>query len=113
MPVPKIILDLVARFRDNEKVYRRDYGETETRREFLDPFFKALGCVFYVSESVGLAMSFKHGERWKQIRLRHLGSCMSNCKKLQGGRARPCQAATFQPQVLEADYSNGYRGFDP
>ncbi len=43
MSAPKVVLELIARFRDNEEAYRRDYGETETRREFLDPFFKALG----------------------------------------------------------------------
>lgn len=57
MPAPKVILDLVARFRDNEEAYRRDYGETETRREFLDPFFKALG--WDIDNTSGNAEAYK------------------------------------------------------
>ncbi|MDA1050726.1 MAG: N-6 DNA methylase [Planctomycetota bacterium] len=41
---PKEILDLVNRFREQYDSYRLpSYGETELRREFIDPFFKALG----------------------------------------------------------------------
>ncbi|MEX2164986.1 MAG: DNA methyltransferase [Sulfuricaulis sp.] len=43
MAIPKIISNLVERYRDNQDGYRRDYGETETRRELLDPFFRTLG----------------------------------------------------------------------
>ena len=42
--VPKTILDLVERFERNREAYKSDhYNETQVRREFLDPFFKALG----------------------------------------------------------------------
>lgn len=57
MPAPEVILDLVARFRDNEEAYRHDYGETETRREFLDPFFKALG--WDIDNTQGHAEAYK------------------------------------------------------
>ena len=57
MPAPEVILNLVARFRDNEEAYRRDYGETETRREFLDPFFKALG--WDIDNTAGNAEAYK------------------------------------------------------
>jgi type I restriction-modification system DNA methylase subunit len=41
---PKEIIGLVNRFRDQYDTYRLpSYGETELRREFIDPFFKALG----------------------------------------------------------------------
>ncbi|MFP4396175.1 MAG: type I restriction endonuclease, partial [Anaerolineales bacterium] len=44
MSVPQDLLDLMQRFRDNERHYRdMAYNETETRRELIDPFFKALG----------------------------------------------------------------------
>lgn len=44
MGAPKEILGLVNRFRDQYDTYRLpSYGETELRREFIDPFFKALG----------------------------------------------------------------------
>ncbi len=44
MPAPQIILDLVQRFEDSRAEYRSGrYNEAQLRREFLDPFFAALG----------------------------------------------------------------------
>ena len=44
MPPPQIILDLVEHFDRNASELRsRAYNETQVRREFLDPFFEALG----------------------------------------------------------------------
>ena len=44
MPAPQIILDLVQRFHDSREQYRSGrYNEAQLRREFLDPFFAALG----------------------------------------------------------------------
>jgi len=40
-----IIEDLVVRFEEQIVSYKKsDYNETQTRRDFIDPFFKALGC---------------------------------------------------------------------
>ena len=40
----KRIADLVIRFEDQYSSYKNsDYNETQTRRDFIDPFFKALG----------------------------------------------------------------------
>jgi len=42
--IPKAILDLVERFESNREAYKSgNYNETQVRREFLDPFFEALG----------------------------------------------------------------------
>ena len=41
--VPQEVVELVERFERNRDAYRsREYNETETRREFIDSFFKAL-----------------------------------------------------------------------
>jgi len=41
---PQTILDLVERFSSNADLYRSPgYNETQARREFIDPFFAALG----------------------------------------------------------------------
>ena len=41
---PREVRELVERFRRNEDVYRSSqYNETQLRREFIDPFFTALG----------------------------------------------------------------------
>jgi type I restriction-modification system DNA methylase subunit len=44
MTAPKAILDLVDRFREHRQAYLTPaYNEAQLRREFLDPFFDALG----------------------------------------------------------------------
>ncbi|MDP3450951.1 MAG: hypothetical protein Q8R87_10240, partial [Anaerolineaceae bacterium] len=44
MPAPETIKQLVARFTDQREDYRSGrYNETQLRRDFLDPFFDALG----------------------------------------------------------------------
>lgn len=44
MSAPKQILNLVARFEEHREVYLSgNYNETQLRKEFLDPFFEALG----------------------------------------------------------------------
>src|SRR5271169_1758071 len=41
---PPQVLELIQRFDRNHEAYRSPhYNETQLRREFLDPFFKALG----------------------------------------------------------------------
>jgi len=49
---------LVERFRANEAAYKNSaYNETQTRREFIDPFFKALG--WDVDNEAGYAEAYK------------------------------------------------------
>jgi hypothetical protein len=44
MTAPDIVKQLVARFEEHRDAYRSGrYNETQLRREFLDPFFEALG----------------------------------------------------------------------
>lgn len=44
MPAPDLVVDLVKRFEENKDAYLSGrYNETELRRDFLDPFFEALG----------------------------------------------------------------------
>ena len=44
MPAPQIIHDLIERFERNHAAYMSgSYNETQARREFIDPFFEALG----------------------------------------------------------------------
>ncbi|MBI2928590.1 MAG: Eco57I restriction-modification methylase domain-containing protein [Verrucomicrobia bacterium] len=58
MSAPKEILDLVERFERNLEAYRSgQYNETQLRREFLDPFFKALG--WDIENEQGLAEGYK------------------------------------------------------
>lgn len=44
MPAPPIILDLIERFERNIDSYKTgSYNEAQVRREFIDPFFEAMG----------------------------------------------------------------------
>ncbi|MEP7235980.1 MAG: restriction endonuclease subunit R, partial [Ignavibacteriota bacterium] len=43
MPTPQIIRDLVETFDRNFEIHKKATNETQVRRQFIDPFFKALG----------------------------------------------------------------------
>jgi type I restriction-modification system DNA methylase subunit/predicted type IV restriction endonuclease len=62
-----MISELVARFTDQYDSYKKaDYNETLTRRDFIDPFFKALG--WDIDNSQGYAESYReviHEDRVK------------------------------------------------
>lgn len=58
MPTPQQIIELVNRFERNYESYKSGiYNETQTRREFIDPFFEALG--WDVSNKQGYAEAYK------------------------------------------------------
>ncbi len=58
MTAPKEIIDLVERFDRNREAYQSGkYNETQLRREFIDPFFKALG--WDVDNTAGHAEAYK------------------------------------------------------
>lgn len=59
MPAPEIIKQLVERFEQHHATYRSGkYNETQLRREFLDPFFEALG--WDVFNRLGYSEEHKH-----------------------------------------------------
>ncbi len=56
--VPREILDLVDKFTEHAGTYRRgDYNEDQLRRDFLDPFFTALG--WDVTNEQGYAEAYR------------------------------------------------------
>ena len=58
MPAPQMILDLIDRFERNSDAYKSgSYNETQVRREFIDPFFEALG--WDVNNTSGNAEAYK------------------------------------------------------
>jgi len=55
---PAAVLDLIERFDRNADAYRSGfYNETQVRREFIDPFFKALG--WDIDNTAGYAQAYK------------------------------------------------------
>ena len=68
MPAPREILELVARFEppfDADK--SGQHNETQVRREFLNPFFKALG--WDIENEPGFAEAYKDVIHEDQIRI--------------------------------------------
>ena len=58
MGLPTEIRELAERFERNKDAYRSpQYNETQLRREFLDPFFKALG--WDIDNEQGYAEAYK------------------------------------------------------
>ena len=58
MTAPPAILDLVARFRMHKDAYKATkYNETQVRREFVDPLFRALG--WDIDNEQGYAEAYK------------------------------------------------------
>ncbi len=58
MPAPKEITVLIRRFKDLEHQLRHPtYNETQTRREFIDPLFRALG--WDIDNTAGHAENYK------------------------------------------------------
>ena len=58
MPAPQAVIDLVQRYEFNRPVYHKGQkNETELRREFLDPFFRALG--WDVDNNKGYSEAYK------------------------------------------------------
>lgn len=59
MPAPEVVRQLVQRFEEHLEAYRSGkYNETQLRREFLDPFFEALG--WDVLNKLGYSEENKH-----------------------------------------------------
>jgi predicted type IV restriction endonuclease len=56
--MPSAIAELVSKFREHAEVYRSGkFNETQTRREFIDPFFEELG--WDISNRNGYAEAYK------------------------------------------------------
>ncbi len=69
MTVPQAIHDLVERYEFNSPVYHKGQkNETELRREFLDPFFRALG--WDVDNNKGYSEAYKEVAHEDPIRIR-------------------------------------------
>ncbi|MBI5438918.1 MAG: hypothetical protein HY936_08245 [Nitrosomonadales bacterium] len=58
MPAPSTVLALVENFERNLDAYRSgQYNETQVRRDFIDPLFKALG--WDMDNSAGYAEAYR------------------------------------------------------
>ena len=68
MPAPQEILDLVERFGQHVEDYKNGkYNETQLRRDFLDPFLKALG--WDVDNAQGHAEAYREVVHEDQVKI--------------------------------------------
>jgi hypothetical protein len=85
MAAPEVIHSLVARFADNVAAYRAGtYNETQVRREFVDPFFEALG--WDVANRQGYAEAYKDVIHEDSIRIGGGTKAPDYCFRIGGTR---------------------------
>src|SRR5205814_8120965 len=85
MGVPAEIRDLTERFERNLDAYRSpQYNETQLRREFLDPFFKALG--WDIDNVQGYAEEYKDVIHEDAIKVGEATKAPDYCFRIGGTR---------------------------
>src|SRR5574341_901314 len=85
MPAPAQVLELVERFERNLSDYKRGvYNETQVRREFIDPFFKALG--WDVDNEKGYAEAYKDVVHEDAIKVGGATKAPDYCFRIGGTR---------------------------
>src|SRR5437773_2930999 len=85
MGVPTEIRELTERFERNKDAYRSpQYNETQLRREFLDPFFKALG--WDIDNEQGYAEAYKDVIHEDAIKVGEATKAPDYCFRIGGAR---------------------------
>lgn len=95
------ILQLVERFHEQKESYHRaDYNETLTRRDFIDPFFKALG--WDVDNEHGFAESYREVIHEDRVKVGGATKAPDYSFRLSGGK-RLFFVEAKKPSVLIKD----------
>jgi type I restriction-modification system DNA methylase subunit len=82
---PQIIKTLVARFAEHREAYQQQtYNETQVRREFIDPFFKALG--WDIDNEQGAAEAYKDVIHEDAIKIGGATKAPDYCFRIGGTR---------------------------
>src|SRR5947209_2005518 len=85
MSVPAEIRELTERFERNKDAYHSpQYNETQLRREFLDPFFKALG--WDMDNQQGYAEAYKDVIHEDAIKMGEATKAPDYCFRIGGQR---------------------------
>jgi len=80
----KQIESLVLRFDEQIESYKKDYNETNTRRDFIDPFFKALG--WDIDNSQGYAEAYREVIHEDKIKIAGATKAPDYSFRLPGGK---------------------------
>jgi len=104
---PPIIATLIDRFEQNRESYKsQGYNETQLRREFLDPFFEALG--WDVANKQGHAEAYKDVIHEDAIKIGGYTKAPDYCFRIGGARKFFLEAK--KPAVnLKDDLSPAYQ----
>lgn len=104
---PPQVLDLIERFDRNRDAYKSPhYNETQLRREFLDPFFKALG--WDIDNEQGYAEAYKDVVHEDAIKVGEATKAPDYCFRIGGTRKFFLEAK--RPAVdIKADASPAYQ----
>lgn len=82
---PSIVATLIERFEQNRDAYKsQSYNETQVRREFLDPFFEALG--WDVANKQGHAEAYKDVIHEDAIKIGGNTKAPDYCFRIGGAR---------------------------
>ncbi|MFA6413080.1 MAG: N-6 DNA methylase [Syntrophales bacterium] len=107
MTVPSSILELIARFERNRETYNSaPYNETQLRREFIDPFFKALG--WDTDNSLGYAEAYKDVIHEDAIRVGGATKAPDYCFRIGGARKFFLEAKKPAVNIME-DPASAYQ----
>ena len=107
MSVPREVRELVERFRRNEDVYRSSqYNETQLRREFIDPFFTALG--WDVANVQGYAEAYKDVVHEDAIKVGGATKAPDYCFRIGGTRKFFVEAKRPAVQIKD-DAASAYQ----
>jgi type I restriction-modification system DNA methylase subunit len=83
--IPQSVLDLVDRFERNRDAYKAgSYKETQVRREFIDPLFKALG--WDIDNTQGYAEAYKDVIHEDAIKVGEATKAPDYCFRIGGTR---------------------------
>ncbi|TAF66998.1 MAG: methyltransferase [Cytophagales bacterium] len=81
----EIIIQLVERFRENVENYKKNnYNEAQTRIDFINPFFEALG--WDINNSAGAAESYREVVHEDRIKIEGKTKAPDYCFTLKGSR---------------------------
>src|SRR5258706_5137033 len=84
LTISQSVRELVERFDRNREAYRSgNYNETQLRREFLDPFFKALG--WDIDNTAGYAEAYKDVIHEDAIKVGEATKAPDYCFRIGGG----------------------------
>src|SRR5579863_8796334 len=107
MSTPKVVFDLVDRFALHKDSYKAaSYNETQLRREFIDPLFKALG--WDIDNEKGYAEAYKDVVHEDAIKIG--GSTKAPDYVFRTGGTRKFFLEAKRPSVnIKEDISSAYQ----